>query len=286
MVAQRRGEGNPVARSAGAALGYAARMMIPDDRTLDLARRLADASGAVIRRYFRTGLDAEDKADQSPVTIADREAESAIRQILAVEAPDHGVIGEEHGRDHADAELVWVLDPIDGTKAFLTGKPLFGTLIALLHRGQPVLGIIDQPVLGDRWIGAAGRPTTFNGKPARVRDCPALSRARLSTTGPQYFADPHRRAFDRVAARAKLLSYGGDCYQYGLVASGSIDVVIEDGLKLHDFAALVPVIEGAGGLMTDWRGRPLDATSAGDVVAAGDARIHTEVLAVLGEGAE
>jgi histidinol phosphatase-like enzyme (inositol monophosphatase family) len=255
--------------------------MIPDARLLDLANRLADASGAVIRRYFRAGLDADDKVDLSPVTVADREAEAAMRALLAAHAPDHGVIGEELGRERADAELVWVLDPIDGTKAFLTGKPLFGTLIALLHQGRPVLGIIDQPVLRERWLGAAGRPTTWNGQPARVRACPGLAQARLSTTGPEYFAGPRRDAFERVAARAKLLSCGGDCYQYGLVASGSVDVVVESGLKLHDFAALVPVIEGAGGRMTDWEGQPLDARSAGEVVATGDRRVHEEALAAL-----
>lgn len=265
--------------------GYTAIMVTPDDGMLDLALRLADASGAVIRRHFRTDIGADDKADQSPVTVADREAESAMRALLAAHAPGHGVIGEEHGRENAGAELVWVLDPIDGTKAFITGKPIFGTLIALMHHGRPVLGVIDQPIVGDRWVGAAGRPTLFNGAPARVRVCEGLSRARLSTTGPQYFTDEGRRAFDRVAARSKLLSYGGDCYQYGLVASGSVDVVVEAELELHDFAALVPVVEGAGGVMTDWQGRPLDAASAGEVVAAGDARVHAEVLAALAEPA-
>ncbi|AUX49087.1 histidinol-phosphate phosphatase [Sorangium cellulosum] len=258
--------------------------MTPSQDLIDLASRLADASGAVIRRYFRKGIEADDKEDTSPVTIADREAEAAIREILAAAAPGHGIVGEELGRENEGAELVWVLDPIDGTKAFLTGKPLFGTLIALLHAGRPVLGVIDQPVLGERWIGALGRATTWNGAPARVRACAGLSQARLSTTGPQYFPEGEARAFDAVAARAKLVSYGGDCYQYGLVASGSVDVVVECGLKLHDFAALVPVIAGAGGIMTDWDGRPLDASSAGDVVAAGDARAHAEVLAALRAG--
>lgn len=258
--------------------------MTPSQDLVDLAERLADASGAVIRRYFRKGIEADDKADASPVTVADREAEAAIRELLAARAPGHGIVGEELGRENEGAELVWVLDPIDGTKAFITGKPLFGTLIALLHRGRPVLGVIDQPVLGDRWLGALGRPTLWNGSPARVRACAGLSLARLSTTGPQYFPPAAARAFGAVAARAKLLSYGGDCYQYGLVASGSIDVVVEHGLKLHDFAALVPVITGAGGIMTDWEGRPLDAASAGDVVAAGDPRAHAEVLAALRAG--
>jgi histidinol phosphatase-like enzyme (inositol monophosphatase family) len=255
--------------------------MIPDDRLLDLAARLADASGAVIRRYFRAGVDADDKPDRSPVTVADREAESAMRALLAAEAPGHGIVGEEHGRENEGAELTWVLDPIDGTKAFLAGKPIFATLIGLLHRGRPVLGVIDQPVISERWVGAAGRPTTLNGAPVRVRACPGLDRARVSTTGPQYFDDEGRRAFDRVAARAKLLSYGGDGYQYGLVACGSLDLVIEAGLKLHDFAALGPVIEGAGGVVTDWQGRALGAGSGGDVLAAGDARAHAEAMRAL-----
>lgn len=255
--------------------------MLPDDALLDLARRLAAASGAVIRRHFRADLDPDDKPDHSPVTIADREAEAAMRAVLAAEAPDHGIIGEEHGAHRPGADLVWALDPIDGTKAFITGKPLFGTLIALVHQGKPILGLIDQPITGERWIGAAGRPTLFNDRPVRVRSCASLSLARLSTTGPQYFTEPGRRAFDRIAARSKLLSYGGDCYQYGLIASGTVDLVIESGLKLYDFAALVPVIEGAGGLMTDWQGRPLDAASAGEVLAAGDARVHAEALEEL-----
>lgn len=260
------------------------RALEPDAALVDLAGALADAAGAVIRRYFQTGLDADDKADHSPVTVADREAEAVMRAILAVRAPDHGIIGEEFGRERAEAEYVWVLDPIDGTKAFLTGKPLFGTLVGLLHHGAPVLGIIDQPVLGDRWLGVEGRPTLRSGRPARVRGCPGLGHARLSTTGPQYFTEAGRRAFERIAARAKLLSYGGDCYQYGLVASGSIDLVIESGLSLHDFAALAPVVTGAGGVMTDWQGRPLDAVSGGEVIAAGDARVHAAVIEALARG--
>lgn len=260
--------------------------MIPSQELVDLASRLADASGEVIRRYFRKGIEADDKQDNSPVTIADREAEVAMRALLAERAPGHGIVGEELGRENEGAEFVWVLDPIDGTKAFLMGKPLFGTLIALLHRGRPVLGVIDQPILGDRWVGALGRATQFNGEPARVRACAGLEVARLSSTGPQYFAGAKARAFGAVAAQAKVLSYGGDCYQYGLVASGFVDVVVESGLKLHDFAALVPVIVGAGGLMTDWEGRPLDAESSGDVIAAGDPRAHAEVIAALRAGAQ
>jgi histidinol phosphatase-like enzyme (inositol monophosphatase family) len=255
--------------------------MIPTPDLLDLAERLVDASGAVLRRYFGAGLDPDDKDDRSPVTLADREAEAAMRAILAERVPGHGVIGEELGASGGGEELVWVLDPIDGTKAFVVGKPLFGTLVALLHHGRPVLGVIDQPVLGDRWIGAAGRATTRSGRHARTRASVALDRARLSTTGPKDFSSGGRAAFERVAARARLVSYGGDCYQYGLVASGSIDVVVEEGLKLWDYAALVPVIEGAGGVITDWEGRPLHAASDGRVIAAGDPALHAEVVTTL-----
>ena len=255
--------------------------MIPTTDLVDLAERLVDASGAVLRKYFDAGLDPDDKEDRSPVTVADREAEAVMRAILAARAPAHGVIGEELGVSAGAAELVWVLDPIDGTKAFVVGKPLFGTLVALLHRGRPVIGVIDQPVLGDRWIGAAGRATTRSGRPSRPRACPGIGRARLSTTGPRDFSAEGRAAFERVAACARLVSYGGDCYQYGLLASGSIDVVVEEGLALWDYAALVPVIEGAGGVITDWEGRPLHGGSGGRVAAAGDPAVHAEVLALL-----
>lgn len=246
------------------------------------AERLADVGGAVVRRHFRTPLKVDDKADSSPVTVADREAEAAIRALIEAERPDDGIVGEEHGTRNADAEWVWVIDPIDGTKSFVGGRPIFGTLVALLHRGAPVLGVIDQPVIGDRWVGAAGRRTLFNGRPASVRSCPGgLDAAALSTTSPDLFAGDDRAAFQRLSARTKVTVYGGDCYSYGLLAAGFGDLVVESGLKLYDFAALVPVVTGAGGLMTDWHGRPLDASSTGRVVAAGDPAVHAETLAIL-----
>ncbi|TWA71322.1 histidinol phosphatase-like enzyme (inositol monophosphatase family) [Azospirillum brasilense] len=247
-----------------------------------LAERLADASGPVIRQYFRTPVAVDDKADASPVTIADREAERTIRAIIEAERPGDGIYGEEFGTKNLDAEWVWVIDPIDGTKSFITGRPIFGTLIALLHRGRPVLGVIDQPIVRDRWLGVEGRPTLFNGQPARVRECVGgLVAATLGTTSPDLFPGADQDAFRRVAGAAKVSVYGGDCYSYGLLAAGYYDLVVESGLKLYDFAALVPVVTGAGGLMTDWDGRPLDATSNGRVVAAGDARTHRETLAAL-----
>lgn len=253
----------------------------PDD-LVTLAERLAEASGAVIRRYFRTPIAVDDKADQSPVTIADREAEGAIRAIIEAERPDDGIFGEEHGTKNLDAEWVWVIDPIDGTKSFIAGRPIFGTLIALLHRNVPVMGIIDQPIIGDRWVGAAGRQTLFNGKPASVRPCPGgVASAMFGTTSPDLFPAADYDAYRRIAAKAKVAAYGGDCYTYGLLAAGYYDLVVESGLKLYDFAALVPVVTGAGGVMTGWDGSPLTAASPGRVVAAGDERTHREALALL-----
>ncbi|NFV78649.1 histidinol-phosphatase [Magnetospirillum aberrantis] len=246
-----------------------------------LAGRLADAARPVIRKYFRTPVTVDDKADSSPVTIADREAEATMRAIISETFPEHGILGEEHGRHNTDAEWVWVLDPIDGTKAFITGKPSFGTLIALAHRGKPVLGVIDQAILDERWLGGAGHPTTLNGQPARVRDCDALAKAYAYTTGPEFFDADTLPAWNRIAERVKQPRYGCDCYAYALLTSGFVDLVVEAGLKPYDYAALVPVIENAGGTVTDWLGQPLTIASDGRVCAAGDARLHALALEVL-----
>ncbi|MDZ4277379.1 MAG: inositol monophosphatase family protein, partial [Erythrobacter sp.] len=178
----------------------------------------------------------------------------------------------------------WVLDPIDGTTSFIAGRPIFGTLIALLQDGWPVLGIIDQPIAGERWVGRIGQPTLFNGKPAQARPLMELSDAVLATTSPHLFTNEEADAFMAVAKQVaeKKIIYGGDCYNYGLVASGHIDVVIEAGLKLYDYAALVPVVEGAGGIMADWQGNPLDAASDGTVIALGDPARLEDVLEAMG----
>ena len=251
-----------------------------DDDIL-LAQRLADAAGTAIRPFFRSRFERETKPDASPVTEADRASEAAMRAILAKERPRDGIIGEEYGREREDAERVWVLDPIDGTRAFVAGRPLFGTLIALVEAGQPVLGVIDQPIIGDRWVGAAGRPTLFNGAPAHSRSCSRLAAAHLGTTSPAAFPGDDLARFQRVCAQAGDILWGGDCHNYGLVASGHLDAVIESGLQLYDFAALAPVVEGAGGRMTDWQGRPLDAGSAGQVIAAGDERLIDQIMPLL-----
>jgi inositol-phosphate phosphatase/L-galactose 1-phosphate phosphatase/histidinol-phosphatase len=215
------------------------------------------------------------------VTLADRGAEKAIRDVLAREVPDHGVIGEEFGRDRPDATYVWVIDPIDGTKAFISGLPIFGTLIALLREGVPVLGVMDQPINGERWIGAAGRPTTFNGRPTRTRACASLTQATGFATSPLQFSAADTERFDRVRDRARLMRYGTDCYGCGMMVLGFADFWIEAPLKLYDFAALVPIVQGAGGLMTDWQGKPLGPDSDGRVLASGDAALHREVIDLL-----
>lgn len=253
------------------------------DADIALAHRLADAAREAIRPWFRAGVATERKGDASPVTEADRAAEEAMRRILKAEVPRDGVTGEEFGHDPGQTSRSWILDPIDGTSGFLAGRPIFGTLIALTVEGWPVLGVIDQPILGERWVGASGRPTTFNGNPVRTRGCAALAEAMLATTGPQYFDDHQGAHFMALAARTdhKRMMMGGDCYNYGLLASGHLDLVCEAGLKLHDFAALVPVVEGAGGTMCDWSGEPLHAGSDGHVLALGDPARLEDVIEAM-----
>lgn len=256
------------------------------DADIALALRLADAAAEAVRPYFRAGLASERKGDATPVTLADRAAEEAMRRILKAEAPRDTVIGEEMGATAGTSKRSWVLDPIDGTTSFLAGRPIFGTLIALVVEGWPVLGVIDQPILKERWIGATGRPTTFNGQQARTRTCPTLSEATLATTGPHYFDDHQGGHFMALAAKTdhRRMVMGGDCYNYALLASGHIDIVCEANLKLHDWAALAPVIEGAGGTMCDWNGQPLHAGSDGHVLALGDPARLDDVVEALACG--
>ena len=252
------------------------------DSLLGFAERLAEASGPILRRYFRSGVAVIDKPDSSPVTIADREAEQALRKLIAAEHPDHGVIGEEFGADRPDAEHVWVLDPIDGTKSFITGRPLFGTLIALCRVGRPILGVVDHPALNERWIGASGHPTRHNGTVVKARACPSLERAALFASSPHMFEDGHGEAgFTRVRRAAKLVQYGSDCYHYGLVASGHGDLAIEARMAIYDYLAAVPVVEGAGGRVTDWQGRPMHPDGDGRTLAVGDPALLPQVLDIL-----
>jgi len=246
-----------------------------------LAQELAQASADVIRGYYRSGLAIDDKSDASPVTQADREAEQVMRTLITKRRPQDGIIGEEFGRENEDAEWTWVLDPVDGTKAFITGRPLFVTLIGLLHFGKPVLGIINQPITHDCWLGVVGEGTTLNAKPAQVSRIVELDRARIGSTGPQYYAEEGLLAFNALAAQCRFAVWGGDGYQFGLLASGGMDIAVESGIKLHDFAALAPVVIGAGGIMTDWQGRSLDINSGGDVIAAATPQLHVAALDYL-----
>jgi histidinol phosphatase-like enzyme (inositol monophosphatase family) len=253
-----------------------------DDGDIDLAQRLADAAASVTRRYFRQDLGVEAKDDLTPVTIADREAESAIRELLAAERPGDGIVGEEHGNHNAEHDRVWVIDPIDGTKSFMTGRAIFGTLIALMVEGSPVLGVIDQPVQGERWVGAKGHPTLFNGQPATTRTCPSPAAAVVATTTPEMFKRAtDRESFERLTAASAIQLYGGDCYLYGQLACGWLDLVVEAGMNLYDYAALAPVVTGAGGVISDWQGAPLTGRSDGRVLAAGDPACHETAIGLL-----
>ncbi len=259
--------------------------------------RLAQVSGEVILPFFRSAIGADDKSHGGvfdPVTEADRGAEAAMRRLISQMFPAHGVIGEEYGLDRPDAEYVWVLDPIDGTKSFISGMPTWGTLIGLMHHGRPVYGMMAQPFTRERFTGDGKRaklralapsrgdspPTEWTTRTLRTRACASLREATVSTTSPALIRDPADiEAFRRVETKTRLSRYGGDCYAYCALAAGFVDLVIETGLKTHDIVALVPIVEGAGGVVTTWDGE--EASKGGRIVAAGDRRVHDEAIGLL-----
>jgi myo-inositol-1(or 4)-monophosphatase len=260
--------------------------MSVDPDLIAFANRMADASGSVIRPFFRKAIaisHKEGKASFDPVTEADRGAERVIRDLIARERPDDGVLGEEFGETKGKNQFRWVLDPVDGTRAFITGRHEWGSLIALEDNGVPVLGILDQPVLGERFIGAggaahlvqAGRSMTL-----KTRECAELKDAILCATDPSaYFSPPEIEAFTRVKAEARMTRYGGDCYLFAALALGFVDLVIEAGFHAWDAAALIPIVEGAGGVMTSWDGG--SAASGKTIIAAGDKRLHQAAMRLL-----
>jgi myo-inositol-1(or 4)-monophosphatase len=247
--------------------------------------RLATVSGEAILPFFRTALGIENKAGLDkfdPVTAADRAAETTMRALIRENFPEHGVIGEEFGNERADAEYVWVLDPIDGTKSFIAGMPAWGTLIALMRNGVPVYGMMHQPFIRERFTGDGG--AAYYRGPAgertlRTRHCAKLSEALMMTTSPLLMNAADRKSFGMVEKKVRLSRYGGDCYAYCMLAAGHIDLVVETELKPYDILPLMPIIAGAGGIVTNWEGEP--PTAGGRIVAAGDKRVHEEALAVL-----
>lgn len=247
----------------------------------DFAESLADIARPIATRYFSRRLAVELKADQSPVTQADREIEFEIRAAILSTYADHGILGEEQPSHKPDADWLWVIDPIDGTRAFIAGKASFATLIGLCYKGEPVLGIIDQPVKRERWVGIAGEPTSFNGNIVKASDCATLGEAMISTTSIPYFTASEAVTFRKLehATRSTLLNHDG--YAYGLLASGDLDCVIEAGLKVHDVCALIPVVEGAGGLFTDWQGQKVNIHASKQTLASANKTLHKATLDLL-----
>lgn len=252
---------------------------------IDFANHLADLSSAIARKYFRQKIGEENKPDNSPVTFADKEIEKTMRHEIASRYPTHGVIGEEFENVNINADYKWVIDPIDGTSSFVIGKPIFGVLISLTYKSQPILGIINQPISNERWLGVRGKGSFFNNQKIETRTIGSISNSILCTTSPFFFKDQNLQFFNAVSALTKYqkyggVFYGGDCYLFGLMALGYIDIIIETGLKSYDFCALVPIVEEAGGIITDWSGRKLDINSNGQILACGDKKVHAEILKI------
>jgi len=253
--------------------------------------KLCDAAQKETLPHFRAGAAVDNKLDQAfdPVTEGDRNAEKIIRKMVNKSYPEHGILGEEFGNENLDAEHIWIIDPIDGTRAFISGIPVWGTLICLAQNAHPTLGIMHQPFTGERYF-SDGTTSWYLGPgvnaqtPIKTRECASLANAVMMTTSPRIFLPEEQPAYDRVEKAVKLARYGTDCYAYCMLASGQIDLVVEAGLNAYDVAALIPIVNDAGGKMTDWQGNPVDLLNIGDgkILAAGDARIHAEAVALLG----
>lgn len=249
---------------------------------LALAHAMADAAAEAIRPHFRKRLEIDAKADASPVTVADREAEAVLRRMIEARFPGHGIRGEEFGACRTEAEWVWVLDPIDGTKSFVSGSLAFGTQIALLHEGRPVLGLIHQPITGERWLGMDGA-ATLNGVPIRTGERTTLGEAILYTSALEQFDRPRRDRFASLAARVRFTRFSHDCYAAGLLALGGINLLVESDVFDYDILPQMPIIEAAGGIVTDWDGRPLpDGRHYDTVLMAANEALHRAALKALG----
>ncbi len=251
----------------------------------DFMHDLANAAASVTLKYFKKPIEVLSKGtklgtDFDPVTIADKNAEKAIRELIRTRFPEHNIMGEEEAYEDKNSDYTWIIDPIDGTRSYITGIPTWGTLVALQHKGKTIVGMLDQPYLKERFIGTT-KGTQLNGTHIKTRACKTIFEATISTTDPlQLFnGEEEQDKFFRVAAGAKTMRNGYDCYAYAMIAAGFIDVVIESGLEPHDIQALIPIIEGAGGIVTNWQGEPVQ--SGGQVVACGDNRLHEQVIGLL-----
>ena len=245
---------------------------------LAAALEISDAAAAIPMRYFRSGVSVEDKPDESPVTIADRETEKSIRAAIERRFPGHGILGEEFGKSGKDAEFTWIIDPIDGTRSFICGVPLFGMLLGVLHRGDPVAGVIRMPALGEVFGGCRGGGATMNGKPIHCRKIASINEARVFINEANRIHGKEPEKLARLMALGHTRRAFNDCYAFALLAMGQIDVVVDFDLQPYDYLPLVPVVEAAGGVITDWNGEKLGLKSDGTVAAAGSAALHAELL--------
>ncbi|NBV06024.1 MAG: histidinol-phosphatase [Proteobacteria bacterium] len=253
---------------------------------IDFANHLADISEEIARKYFRSQNGEIAKDDDSPVTKADREIEKAIRFAIEEKFPTHGIIGEEYGNKNTDADFIWVLDPIDGTSSFIVGRPIFGTLIALTYKNKSLLGIMNQPITRERWIGISGQGAWLNGAKIKTRNCQEISDSVMCSSSSFHFQNKDEKILRKLSALTKYqkiggVIYGGDCYSYASLASGFVDIVLDPGLKIYDYAALIPIIEMAGGVITDWQGNDLQLRSNVRLVACANYKLHQKVLEIL-----
>ena len=251
------------------------------DEFTTFANLLADESAKILNNYFRTKIKIENKEDNTPVTIADQNTELKIRDLITKHYPTHCILGEEFDNFDGGSEFTWVIDPIDGTRSFIAGHKDYGTLIALLHNNKPIIGIINCPAHNERWVGIKDKQTTLNNNKIKTSSVHTIKDSYLFTSG-IYFDEPIlRNGFEIIKEKSKYYRYGGDCYMYGMLASGLIDVVIEDTLKAHDYMALVNVIEGAGGKITDKYGKDVSINSDGSLVASCNLKIHQELISII-----
>jgi len=256
---------------------------MPNKEIINFANHLADISGEMIKKFFRIDNGEITKEDDSPVTHGDREAEKVMREAIEKQFPDHGIIGEEFGIKEAQSDCTWVLDPIDGTSSFIIGRATFGTLIGLIYKGKVVFGIMNQPITGERWMGIEGDGTYFNGKKIHTRNCGKISNAVMCSSSSFYFKNEDEKILKKITKLTKYqklggVIYGGDCYSYASLASGFVDIVIDPGMKIYDYAAMLPIVKNAGGVMTDWQGNDLGLKSGVQVLACATKELHAKVV--------